>query len=145
MIDTLKSREFINRLWVVAFLLLGLLLPNPWKFILILSSGVISGLYYGCYNDIIWRTNSEDKLSKLPHYRAHQMWIHILCSSVGSLALYYLITLIDFNNPSQVLEKYGFNFFILSFVTIMGYIGLLPRFLWYTSYGLGQFGKPPGK
>ena len=144
-INILKSKEFLNRIFMVIFLVLGFLLSNPWKIIFIILSGIASGLYYGCYNDIIWRPNSETKLSTFPHYRAHQMWIHIFCSLVGSIALYYLITLINFDNPGQILEKFGFNTFILAFVAIMGYVGLLPRLLWYTTYGLGQFGKPPGK
>jgi len=144
-LDILKSKEFIYRFSVVGLLLPGLFLSDPWKLIFILLSGIVSGLYYGCYNDIIWRPNSEEKLSNLPHYRAHQLWIHIFCGLLGSLALYYLITIIDANNLGQTLEKYGFNIFIISFVSLMGYVGLLPRLLWFTSYGLGQFGKPPGK
>jgi len=143
--EILISKEFTNRLWVIFLLISGFLLPNPWRLILILLSGILSGVYYGCYNDIMWRPNPEEKLSKFPHYRAHQMWIHIFCGLVGSIALYYLITLIGFDNPGQALKKHGFNLFTLSFVTVMGYVGLLPRFLWFTSYGLGQFGKPPGK
>jgi len=143
-IDILKSKEFANRLWVIVFLLMSFVLPNPWKFVSMLFSGIVAGLYNGYYNDIIWRPNNEKKLEMLPYYRAHQVWIHIFCGSAGSFALYYL-TLIDFSSPSLVLEKYGFNVFVLSFITVMGYIGLLPRLLWYTSYGLGQFGKPLGK
>lgn len=145
MFHILKSKEFTSRLWVAVLVLSGLLLRDPWKFIFILLSGIVSGLYFGCYNDIIWRPNPESDLSKLPHYRAHQMWIHIICSLVGGIALYYLITIIDINNLSQTLERHGFNLFALSFIIVMGYVGLLPRLLWYTSYGLGQFGKPPGK
>ncbi len=143
----LESKEFKTRLWVIVFLLLGLLLSNPWKFVFLLLSGITSGLYlyYGCYNDIIWKPNSEEELSKLPHYRAHQMWIHIFCSSFGSIALYYLTTFVNLDNLGQTLETYGFNLFILSFVIVMGYIGLLPRLMWFTSYGLGQLGKPFGK
>lgn len=143
--DILISKPFKIRLWAVVLLIFGLLAPDPWKFILILSSGVVSGLYYGCYNDIIWRPVSEDNLSKFPHYRAHQMWIQIFCGLVGSVVLYYLLLLVDLNNPAESLERYGFNLIILCFVVIMAYGGLLARFLWFTSYGLGQFGKPPGK
>ncbi|KKU55457.1 MAG: hypothetical protein UX78_C0020G0022 [Candidatus Amesbacteria bacterium GW2011_GWA2_47_11] len=90
--EILISKEFTNRLWVIFLLISGFLLPNPWRLILILLSGILSGVYYGCYNDIMWRPNPEEKLSKFPHYRAHQMWIHIFCGLVGSIALYYLIT-----------------------------------------------------
>lgn len=72
------------------------------------------------------------------------MWIQIFCGLVGSITLYYLVLLVDLNNPAQSLEKYGFNLIILSFVVIMAYAGLLARFLWFTSYGLGQFAKDMG-
>lgn len=143
--DILKSREFTNRFWVIGFLLLGLLTSDHWRFVPLLLSGIVSGLYYGRYNDIIWRPNSKKGLSKHPHYIAHQLWVHIFCGLVGSIALYYLVNLVGLGNPSQIMEKHGFNLFILLFVVVMGYIGLLPRFLWFTSYGLGQYGKPPGK
>ena len=143
--NILKSGEFLVRLGVVIPILLGLLLPDPWKFLLLLLSGIVSGLYYGCYNDIIWRPNSVTRLSKEPHYRAHQMWIQIFCGLVGSIILYYLLFLFNPNNPSEAFEKYGFNLIILSFAVIMAYGGLLARLLWFMSYGLGQFGKPLGK
>ncbi|MFH1970960.1 MAG: hypothetical protein ABIJ05_01055 [Patescibacteria group bacterium] len=145
MLDILKSKEFKSHLWIACLLLLAFLLPNPWKFVFMLLSGITSGLYYGCYNDIIWRPNPETDLSKHPHYRAHQMWVHIFCGLAASIALYFLTTLINFNNLGLSIKKYGFELLILSFIVVMGYIGLLPRFLWFTSYGLGQFGRPPGK
>ena len=73
------------------------------------------------------------------------MWVQIFCGAIGSIVLYYLLTLIDSNNLTLLLEEHGFNLIILSFVVVMSYAGLLARFLWFMSYGLGQFGKPPGR
>ena len=141
--NVLMSSEFLYRTPVILLLLAGIFLCNPFKIIFLILSGVISGIYYGCYNDIIWRPKPVKNLSKLPHYRAHQMWIHIFCGVVGAISLYYLSTILNKQNVVVLLEKHSFTILALSFITVMSYVGLLPRLLWFTSYGLGQFGKPP--
>lgn len=141
LLTVLKSRQFLDRFGVVLPLILGLLLNNPFKIVLLLLSGVLSGLYYGCYNDIIWRPVKEDILQNLPHYRGQQLWIHIFCGIAGGISLYCMQLILTNNSLTQVLENYSVHTFVLAFVSIMGYVGLLPRLLWYTSYGFGQLGK----
>lgn len=130
------SKEFRSRFWVALLLITGIISSSPYKFIFIVLSGIWSSLFYGCYNDIIWRPNNIDKLSDLPYYRAHQMWIHIICGLAGGICLFILLTLFTQNNVGDLFGKYSFSFFVLAFITVMSYIGLLPRLLWYTSYGL---------
>lgn len=137
----LKSRQFLDRFGIILSLVLGLLLDNPYRIILLLLSGILSGVYYGCYNDIIWRPVKEDALQNLPHYRAHQLWIHIFCGIVGSITLYFLLLVISQNELMNVIQKNGVFVFVSSFIIVMSYVGLLPRLLWYTSYGFGQLGK----
>ena len=80
------SKEFLLRLVVTILVIGGISQKNLY---LLLSSGTLLGVYYGLYNDIIWRQKGE--LATSFPYRAHQLWIHIICGVVGSVALYFLL------------------------------------------------------
>ena len=130
------SKEFLLRFIVVILVIAGVISKN-YKLHFLLSSGLLLGTYYGLYNDIIWRPKGE-LVTSFP-YRAHQLWAHIICGVVASLSLYFLLGVIDVDNQSATLAKLGLTEFMLFIITVMGYIGLLPRILWYFSYAQSIF------
>lgn len=103
----------------------------------LLASGVLLGAYYGWFNDLIWRPTG--KLENSMPYRAHQVWVHIICGIAGSVALYLLLGTIDLNSRALVLEKLGWSEFVLFIIAILGYTGLLPRILWFFTYAQQSF------
>ncbi len=119
------------RLVAVILVYLGIT-SNQWGFYYLLASGAILGAYYGWFNDLIWRPTGQ--LYKSIPYRAHQVWIHIISGTVGSVALYLLLGVINLNNRSQTLQDLGFSAFMLFLIAILGYTGLLPRILWFFTY-----------
>ena len=125
------NKEFIVRLIVVILVILGFIFQK-FEFYFILSSGFLLGVYYGLYNDAIWRPTG--KLYDSFPYRAHQLWIHIICGTVGSMAFYFLLGNIDIYNQAETLKKLGASDFFLFLIALLGYVGLLPRILWFFSY-----------
>ncbi len=105
---------------------------EKYGFHFLLTSGALLGAYYGWFNDIIWRPNGKLE-SSLP-YRAHQVWVHVICGIVGSLAFYLLVRTIDIRHPLQTVEKLGIGHLILFVIGVLGYTGLLPRILWFSTY-----------
>lgn len=103
----------------------------------LLASGIVLGTYYGWFNDMIWRPNG--KLEKSLPYRAHQVWVHIICGIVGSIALYLLLGAINFNNRAYTLGNLGWVDFFLFIIAILAYTGLLPRILWFFTYAQQNF------
>ncbi len=103
----------------------------------LLASGIVLGAYYGWFNDIIWRPKGQ--LSTSLPYRVHQVWIHIISGITGSVALYFLLGVIDINNPILTIERFGWGVFTLLIVAILGYTGLLPRILWFFTYAQNSF------
>ncbi|KKQ56739.1 MAG: hypothetical protein US75_C0003G0026 [Candidatus Woesebacteria bacterium GW2011_GWC1_38_13] len=128
----LKSKEFLMRFISIIFLLLGISTTDIFRFILMLISGIMLGIYYGLYNDVIWRPKGS--LGESFPYRAHQLWIHIICGLIGSISLYFLLGAINIYNPLKTLKNFGFTEFTLFGIALLGYVGLLPRILWYFSY-----------
>lgn len=105
---------------------------GQYGFYFLLSSGVLLGAYYGWFNDMIWRPNG--KLEKSLPYRAHQVWVHVICGITGSVALYLLLGVINLSNRTQTLENLGWGELMLFIIAILGYTGLLPRILWFFTY-----------
>jgi len=124
-------KQIIPRLIALILIVAGILTGRSGLYFLLLS-GIILGFYYGWFNDLIWRPNG--KLETSIPYRAHQIWIHIICSEVGAVAFYLLLSRI--NNSLKFVIVRGFNLsdFILFLIAILGYTGLLPRILWYFTY-----------
>ena len=116
----------VIRLLIIALLVIGFMNPNC-RFYLFIISGLISGLYYGWHNDTIW--NSKGKLEKSPNYRIHQLWVHVISGFIGAIALYFLLgsrDILQINRDGLKLID-----FALSLIATLGYVGLLPRSLWF--------------
>lgn len=125
----------LPRLVAIILVYLGITSTNGLYFLL--ASGAVLGTYYGLFNDMIWRPNG--KLEKSLPYRAHQVWVHIICGVTGSVASYLLLGTIDLNNRALVVEKLGWGEFMLFIIAILGYTGLLPRILWFFTYAQQNF------
>lgn len=136
MMKLILSKEFLLRLFAVILVLKGVTSESS-KFYWLLSSGIVLGMYYGWYNDMIWRPNG--KLEPSFPYRAHQLWIHIICGAVGSIAFYFLLGTLNINEQITTLTRLGFREFVLFVIAILGYVGLLPRILWFFSYAQSIF------
>lgn len=136
----IQSKDFLHHLTATLFLILGLLTTNIFRFGFLIISGILIGIHYGINNDIIWRP--KGKLHESIPYRAHQLWIHVICGITGSVILYFLLSEIDIKNPQVTLERFGIIDFILFGVVLLSYVGLLPRLLWYFTYAQqGLFSK----
>lgn len=122
---------------IAVFLVFMGVISDKCGFYYLLTSGVLLGAYYGWFNDLIWRPTG--KLENSMPYRAHQVWVHIICGIAGSVALYLLLGTIDLNNRILVLEKLGWSEFVLFIIAILGYTGLLPRILWFFTYAQQNF------
>ncbi len=140
-------RELIVRISITILLFLGIVDPKvlaslPWKLIVLILSGLISGVYYGLYNDFIWlspKINSKENFKSNPDfkelslYKGHQVWIHLVCGVVGSLALYLLLGKLNFTSFPVNLDGLGIKELVLLLIALLGYTGLLPRTLWFFS------------
>lgn len=101
---------------------------NP---ILFIIAGIFHGIYYGLNNHEIFHHNNSDKRSK--ESKIHELWIHLLCSIAGSLALYFLLTQICYSNRLNVFifKNLNFSTLILFLISLLGLAGLLPMTLWF--------------
>lgn len=144
-----KSKYIVPKLLIFLFLLLGTLLSNSNDrlFFLLLAS-LISGIYNGYYDDVQWRAQSPNKDHSnklLPEeclhtgpldfpYRAHKMFLHIICGFVAAISLYLLSSGIDLDNPLRAVNQLSFSSFGLFLIALTGYAGILPRAIWFWSY-----------
>lgn len=132
-ISAMILNHILYRLLVLIYVFFGIFsLQLQNKFIYLIISGLISGLYYGYYNDIIWRPNSITLSNNMP-YRMHQLWVHIICGFVGSVGLYLLTVKLNLNEPSKTLTNLDLGTLVVFIVTMLSYVGLLPRTLWFLS------------
>jgi len=129
--DNLVSKEFLFRFVSVLFIIASLNYTQ-YSLNLLVLSGITLGIYYGLYNDIIWRPTGA--LSESVTYRAHQLWIHLICGIVGSISLYILSGSIDLVSASYSITRLGATEFVLFGISLLAYVGLLPRILWFLSY-----------
>lgn len=113
--------------------------PNRLLFLLI--AGVVAGIYNGLFNDQIWRDVKDKKKEpkrltsySIP-YISHTVFNHIVGGLVGAISLYLLLSSINMNDPQNTMERLGISEFILFLIATTGYFGLLPRTLWFGSYG----------
>lgn len=125
----------LPRLLAIVLIYYGL--TSKYSLYFLLASGIVLGAYYGWFNDMIWRPNG--KLEKSIPYRAHQVWIHIIAATAGSVAFYLLLGSIDLTNPIETSDSLGWQHFILFIIAILGYTGLLPRILWFFTYAQQNF------
>jgi hypothetical protein len=146
--NIIKLFTHISEKALVAVLIVcGLGFNNPGfeldRFLMFLAAGVLSGLYNGLYNDYLWRNDDQTKKTKLLEYPIpyliHTVFNHIVGGIVGAVSLYYLVRDINILAPQQV--TFGVKDLVLFLIALTGYFGLLPRTLWYGSYGPTLGGK----
>lgn len=141
-------KYFLPKLIILILLSLGAIIQkNPSKFICLITAGIISGVYNGYYNDIQWRAQSiKHKDKKSPEdclnnksldtpYRVHQMFNHIVCSVIAAICFYLLSSKINLVEPLRTIKELTFGDLILFIFALTGFAGILPRAIWYWSYG----------
>lgn len=134
--DSLMS-HLLCYLVAIILLCIGLSFKLPCLFLLI-TSGLILGVYRGLYDEIIWSPGTKPEKS-VPH-RLHKIFVHVLCSVSGSVALYFLIINITHGIYSAFTYSLGVRELVLFLIALLGYMGLLPRALWsYSNRGGGSF------
>lgn len=134
-----EIQEPFIRIVVAVLIILGVINAFSIQLLLLVIAGVISGFYYGFNNDIIW--DSKGKLKPYlshPGYRGQQVWVHLICGIVGSLALYLFLNRVCL----WFLNVNGLDWtdFILSIISVLGYTGLLARALWFYANRGGNMG-----
>lgn len=136
----------VELLATALFVLLGTLsLWTPLKLlslILFIISGIAHGIYYGSNNHQIFHANSEEPNKE---GKVNDLWVHLICSIAGSIALYLLLNRINILDPLWPLKHLKFADFIIFLVALLGYTGLLPMTLWFfanSGEALKQLIKP---
>ena len=90
--------------------------------------------------------STEHKNKELPEYclnrefidaphRIHQMFNHIICGLLASICFYLLLSKINLDEPLLTIKNLGFGDLALFIIALTGFAGILPRAIWYWSYG----------
>jgi hypothetical protein len=135
-LELIKGLTF--RALIAILIVCGVLTSVKCGVYLLIVAGLLSGWYYGWYNDSIWEKRGQE-LSNKSAYRVHQLWIHMTCGVIAGLALYFLSNSY-LNCPEKFISKLGWSDFFLFLISLLGFTGLLPRTLWF----LARNGKIDG-
>jgi hypothetical protein len=119
--------EILFRIFVGVLMILGVTGKFPLGFYTLLFSGFLSGLYYGYNDDVIWSTGRTNNV----RYNIHLLWVHIICGLVAAMSLYLLSVKTNLLNPETVFIDLKVDDTIFFLVSLLGYIGLLPRTFWF--------------
>lgn len=122
--------SLIARVLCILLIFLGYISPD-YRLVLFIVAGLVLGLYYGYYNDIIWEDKGE--LKDKDHYRVHQIWIHTVSGLVGGVSLYLLLPNLEIINTGGTVAL-KLSSFVLFVVFLFSFVGLLPRALWFLTY-----------
>ncbi len=95
-------------------------------FPLFLLVGLSSGIYHGFYNQQIYHARESSKLNI--HERIHTLWIHVVCSLVGSTSLYTLAYKYLLSNR---IPNFGSGDSVILLIGLLGLVGLGPMTLWF--------------
>ena len=126
----LGIKEVGIRVIVVLVVVLGIVSVDIlWKLIFFVVSGIVSGLFYGYYNDTIWSLDPDKQLVQKSIYRVQQIWTHLLCGIIGGLALYLLLPRVGFLNFE--IESLNWTDLVLFILATLGYTGMLTRTFWF--------------
>ncbi len=125
--------EISFRIVVGLLIVLGALGKYSLGLQFLLLSGLFSGFYYGYCDDILWGGGRKDnKAHNDPvKYNMHLLWVHVVSGLVGAISLYLLSTKIDLANPAITLQRLKIDDVILLIISLLGYVGLLPRTIWF--------------
>jgi len=125
--------------------------------LLFVALGIIAGLYYGKHDNDIFHYPYKDKKDgknekTQEHYfplylqdgkikkiyapklnnnaKLHNLWIHLFCGFIGATAMYTVFTnKICLSNFT--FKTFDWPDFVLLLIGTLGYVGLLPRTLWF--------------
>ena len=164
----MKLRErYLDNVWSLALLLcvlfisLGLFLSDvklviDLKLLLFILSGICSGIFYGVNNHVVFhhpydKNYYEKKKSDFkdvgvfpgipvlnPIAQIHIFWVHIISGIIGSVFLYLLSFRISSLESFVNGDVWWLNLFLL-LISVLGYVGYMPRTLWFfaTKGGIG--------
>lgn len=119
------------------------------RLLFLISAGLLSGFYNGYYNDVQWRPQSPrhrnytegSPESLLPNkhidvpYNVNKMFNHLVCGLVASFCLFLLLSKLNFTRPLFTISQLTITDFFLFTISVTGFTGILPRAIWYWSYG----------
>lgn len=126
--------------------------PSILKLLFFMVSGICVGFFYGQNDHRIWhfpytdgfyeknlqsgfKEKKEIWFKEIPslndNANTHNLWVHIIGGITGGVALYFLLSHIDFVNPSANFDKLGLIDLTFFLVAILGYSGYIPRILWF--------------
>lgn len=119
--------EISFRIVVGVLIILGVTGKFSLSLPLLLLSGFLSGFYYGYNDDNLWGGGRKDNIK----YNTHLLWVHIICGLVAAISLYLLSVKINLLNPVMTLHRLKIDDTILFAISLLGYMGLLPRTFWF--------------
>lgn len=160
---TLNSHHWI--LAVILFFLIGVLMwlgISDKNYLFLFVSAILLGIYYGFFNyrifhyphtDEFYREYLSTKKSRNEGYfdevpaennvaKINSIWVHIVCTIVGSLALHFFNLRFSSLSGQIKNEEIVLNS-MLFLVALGGYTGLLPRWIWFfaSKGGPGEIAK----
>jgi hypothetical protein len=119
------------------FLTLGIFLHSlP----LLVIAALLQGTYYGINNHRIFHSSYLKKHSLNEAEKINSVWVHIVSSLTGVLALYFLLSQLNLHQPSSSVQNLRIADVILLLLAILAYSGLLPMTLWFLASS-GEFLK----
>lgn len=142
------KKYIIPKLVILILLFIGTITENfQFRLTFLITAGILSGIYNGYYNDIQWRAQGKDdnKNKEKPEdclhrktidapYRIHQMFNHIICGLIAAICFYLLLSKINPYEPLKTIEHFSWGDLVLFVIALTGFVGILPRAIWYWSY-----------
>lgn len=151
------KEKYLNNGWPIflcgLLISLGLFLPDTklqldFKLLLFILSGLCSGIFYGLNNHVIFHHPYDKKYynDNASTFKAlgvfpgipelnnvapiHIFWVHVISGIIASISLYLLSTRVQSIESIIDSDKVVLNL-ILLFISVLGYVGYLPRTLWF--------------
>lgn len=153
--------KYFNNGWfwlllLCSFFIAFAVFPIGNKLLLFILSGICSGIFYGVNNHVIFHHQYDKKYYKdnkpifmalgifpgvpelNPIAQLHIFWVHIISGIMGSASLYLLSTRLSSIESIIESDKLILNL-ILLLISVLGYVGYIPRTLWFfaSKGGLG--------
>jgi hypothetical protein len=146
-IESIRNFLTENQIYIRAVIGIAILIAIFCPFLrvlLLLLSGIASGVNYGFNNDSIWLPETEtilmpkdtkivgkDNRKTRNLYVAQQVWVHLLCGIIGAIAFYILLSRVD--RSHFFIKRIAVTDLVLTIISLLGYTGLLPSLMWFFS------------
>lgn len=95
-------------------------------FLILVIIGLFSGVYHGFFNNQIYHDSKPDNDW---HKKIHTIWIHCICSIIGSFCLYLMYK--KFFTTNNFVFNIEIGDVIVLLIGLLGVVGLLPMTLWF--------------